>query len=241
MFKIFLRCSGLILHPFAYPDGVMARLVVSEPGARSTVKDSKTVVIGLTGGILSGKSTVSQMLARKGAVIIDADKVGHEAYRPQTPVWHQVAEAFGKDILQANGEIDRKKLGQIVFSDPQALERLNRIMHPAMHDVMKERIEQLRRQGVGVVVLEAAVLIEANWTDLVDQVWVTQASEENVIQRLVNRSGLSEAQARARIRFQLSAEERARHAHVIIDTNCSLAEVEAKVDALWEGVKSGKV
>ena len=201
------------------------------------MKDSRTIVIGLTGGILSGKSTVSQMLAKKGAVLIDADKVGHEAYLPQSPVWHQVVEAFGKEILQGNGEIDRKKLGQTVFSDRQALERLNRIMHPAMHDMMKERIEQLKRQGVPVVVLEAAVLIEANWTDLADQVWVTQASEENVIQRLVSRSGLSEAQARARIRSQLSAEERARHAHVIIDTNCTIAEVEAKVNALWEKVK----
>jgi len=191
------------------------------------------IVIGLTGGILTGKSTVSEILAQRGAVIIDADKVGHEAYRPQTKVWQGVMDAFGTDILKENAEIDRKKLGEIVFHDPQALARLNEIMHPAMHLMMKEEIERLRGEGVDVVVLEAAVLIEANWTDLVDEVWVTMAPEETAVRRLQDRGGLSEEQARARIRSQISSEERAKHADVIIDTNCDLAEVEAKVEELW--------
>jgi len=191
------------------------------------------IVIGLTGGILTGKSTVSEILAQRGAVIIDADKIGHEAYRPQTKVWREVVDAFGTDILKENEEIDRKKLGEIVFHDPQALARLNEIMHPEMHSMMKEEIERLRSEGVDMVVLEAAVLIEANWTDLVDEVWVTVAPEETAVKRLQNRGGLSEGQARARIRSQLSSEERAKHADVIIDTNCDLAEVEAKVEELW--------
>lgn len=191
------------------------------------------IVIGLTGGILTGKSTVSEILAQRGAVIIDADKIGHEAYRPQTKVWREVVDAFGTDILKENEEIDRKKLGEIVFHDPQALARLNEIMHPEMHSMMKEEIERLRTEGVDMVVLEAAVLIEANWTDLVDEVWVTVAPEETAVKRLQNRGGLSEGQARARIRSQLSSEERAKHADVIIDTNCDLAEVEAKVEELW--------
>ena len=191
------------------------------------------IVIGLTGGILTGKSTVSEILAQRGAVIIDADKIGHEAYRPQTKVWREVVDAFGTDILKENEEIDRKKLGEIVFHDPQALARLNEIMHPEMHSMMKEEIERLRSEGVDMVVLEAAVLIEANWTDLVDEVWVTVAPEETVVKRLQDRGGLSEGQARARIRSQLSSEERAKHADVIIDTNCDLAEVGAKVEELW--------
>jgi dephospho-CoA kinase len=196
------------------------------------------IVIGLTGGILTGKSTVSEILAKLGAVIIDADKIGHEAYRPQTKVWREVVDAFGTGILMQNGEIDRKKLGDIVFNDPKALARLNEITHPAMHAMMKEEIEKLRNKGVDVVVLEAAVLIEANWTDLVDEVWVTVAPEETAVKRLQNRGGLSEQQARARIRSQLSSEERAKHADVIINTNCDLAEVRAKVERLWRRLQA---
>jgi dephospho-CoA kinase len=196
------------------------------------------IVIGLTGGILTGKSTVSEILAKLGAVIIDADKIGHEAYRPQTKVWREVVDVFGPGILKQNGEIDRKKLGDIVFNDPKALSRLNEITHPAMHSMMKEEIEKLRNEGVDVVVLEAAVLIEANWTDLVDEVWVTVAPEETAVKRLQNRGGLSEQQARARIRSQLSSEERAKHADVIINTNCDLAEVRAKVERLWRRLQA---
>lgn len=192
------------------------------------------IVIGLTGGILTGKSTVSEMLAQRGAVIIDADKIGHEAYKPHTETWQQVIETFGREILRENGEIDRKKLGEIVFNNPQALARLNEIMHPQMHSMMREEIERLRGEEVEMVVLDAAVLIEANWTDLVDEVWVTVAPEETAVKRLQNRGGLTKDEARARIRSQISFEERAKHADVIIDTDCELAEVEARVEELWQ-------
>ena len=191
------------------------------------------VVIGLTGGILAGKSTISGMLAEKGAVIIDADKIGHAAYKPHTETWQELLDAFGDGILKKNGEIDRKRLGEIVFADPDALSRLNRIVHPRMREMMREEIEQLRGEGVAVVVLEAAVLIEADWTDLADEVWVAVAPEDVVIKRLRDRGGLSEEQARARIRSQLPAEERAKHADVIIDTDCDISEVRARVDELW--------
>jgi dephospho-CoA kinase len=199
------------------------------------------IVIGLTGGILSGKSTISQMLAEKGAVIIDADKIGHEAYKPHTKTWQELVDAFGMSILKENMEIDRKKLGEIVFNDTRALARLNKIVHPEMHSMMKEEIERLRSEGVGVVVLEAAVLIEANWTDLVDEVWVAVAPEEVAVKRLQNRGGLSEEQARARIRSQISSGERAKHADVIIDTDCELSEVRAKVAELWQRLHKGVI
>ena len=190
-------------------------------------------VIGLTGGIGSGKSTVSQCLAELGAVIIDADKVGHEAFKPDTEAWHEVVATFGRQILTTSGEIDRKKLGEIVFSQPEALSQLNRIMHPKMHDMMKSQIEDYRRQGVDVVVLEAAVLIEANWTSLVDEVWVTVASEAMVLERLKKQRGLDEGQTLARIRSQISSEERARHTDVVINNDGDLEEMRAKVKELW--------
>ena len=190
-------------------------------------------VIGLTGGIGSGKSTVSLCLAELGAVIIDADKVGHEAFKPDTEAWHEVVATFGRQIIAPSGEIDRKKLGEIVFSQPEALLRLNRIMHPKMHDMMKSQIEDYRRQGVEVVVLEAAILIEANWTSLVDEVWVTVTSEAMVLERLKQQRGLDEEQTLARIRSQISSEERARHADVVINNNGDLEEVRAKVKELW--------
>ncbi len=191
-------------------------------------------VIGLTGGIGSGKSTVSQCLAELGAVILDADKVGHEAFMPDTEAWHEVVAAFGRQVIAPGGEIDRKKLGEIVFSQPESLSRLNQIMHPRMYDMMKTRIEEYRRQGVDVVVIEAAILIEANWTPLVDEVWVTVAREAAVLERLKLQRGLAEEQILARIHSQLSAEERGKHADVVINNDGDLDEMKAKVKELWE-------
>ncbi len=199
-----------------------------------------TKVIGLAGGIGSGKSTVSQYLAELGAVIIDADKAGHEAFKPNTEAWHEVVAAFGRQILAPSGEVDRKKLGEIVFNDPESLLRLNEIMHPRMYDMMKALIEEYRRQGVDVVVLEAALLIEANWTSLVDEVWVVVASEDTVVKRLKQQRGLEEEKTwarihtQARIRSQLSTEERAKQVDVVINNDGELDEVKAKVRELWE-------
>jgi dephospho-CoA kinase len=192
------------------------------------------IIIGLTGGILSGKSTVAEMLAEKEAVIIDADKIGHEAYKPHTETWQRLVDTFGEWILRRNGEIDRKKLSDIVFSDPASLTLLNQIVHPRMRQIIEEEIEHLRAKGVNVVVLEAAVLIEAKWNDLVDEIWVTVAPEDVIIDRLQNRSGFTEEQARARIRSQLPTEEKVKHADAIIDTNCSLSDVSFRVLELWE-------
>ena len=197
-----------------------------------------TKVIGLTGGIGSGKSTVSRFLQELGAVIIDADKVGHEAYQPNTDTWRELVAAFGGQILAPDGEIDRKKLGEIVFGRPEELERLNRIVHPRMYEMMKARIEEYRRQGVGVVVLEAAILLEAGWDRLVDEVWVTVAPESVVVQRTKERTGLSEEQIRARIHAQLSNEERTKRADVVITNDGTMEELKAKVRDLWERVQA---
>ncbi len=200
----------------------------------------KIFIIGLTGGILSGKSTVAQMLVEKGAGHIDADKIGHEAYEPHTKTWQKAIDAFGTGILKDNEEIDRQKLGDIVFNDPQSLARLNRIVHPQIGRLVVEELEKLRSKGVDVVVIEAVLLIEARWTNIVDEVWVTVAPEETVLKRLQNRSGLSEEQARARIRAQLSSEERAKYGDVVINTDCDLSEVRATVDELWQRLQNRK-
>jgi len=193
-------------------------------------------VIGLTGGIGSGKSTVSDMLRAKGAAVVYADQVGHEVYKPGTAVWDEVVAAFGRQVLTADGEIDRRKLGGIVFADPEARRHLNAITHPPMRRLMAERLDELRRQGVRVAVLEAALLIEASWADLTDEVWLTLAPPAVAAERLMQRSGLSREEAEARIVSQLSNEERLEHADMVIDTNCSLEEVARRVDELWEGL-----
>jgi dephospho-CoA kinase len=192
-------------------------------------------VIGLTGGISSGKSTVAQFLAELGAVIIDADKVGHEAFKPGTKLWREVTAAFGEQILTTDGEIDRQKLGEMVFADPKRLSQLNEIMHPRMSEMVRAQLEDYRRQGVAVAVLEATLLIEAGgeWIKLVDEIWVTVASESTVLKRLMERSGLSEAESLARIRSQMPPTEKVRHADVVINTEYSLDEMKAKVKKLW--------
>ncbi len=195
-------------------------------------------VIGLTGGIGSGKSTVSRFLAELGAVIIDTDKIGHEALKPNTRVWQEIVAAFGRQVLTANNEIDRKKLGEIVFDNPESLSRLNQITHPRMYQMAETQIEEYRRQGVDVVMLEAPVLLEAGWTPLVDEVWVTVAPEATVLRRLKERGGLSSSESLARIRSQLSSEERVRHANVVIDTDCSLTELKTRVKKLWQKLKT---
>ncbi|MEE8346802.1 MAG: dephospho-CoA kinase, partial [Dehalococcoidia bacterium] len=135
-------------------------------------------VIGLTGGIGSGKSTVAQMLEGEGAALLSADAVGHEVYLPDQPAWREVVEVFGRQIVAPDRAIDRKKLGAIVFSDPEQLRRLNAITHPRMKELMREKLEEERKRGARVTVLEAALLFDAGWDDLTDEVWVTMAPPE---------------------------------------------------------------
>jgi len=193
-----------------------------------------TIVIGLTGGIASGKSVVSGMLAEHGALIIDADKVGHEAYRRGSGCYDAVVAAFGAGVVGADGEIDRKALGAKAFGDPAQRKRLEGIVWPWMRETMDKRLAQIRAEGTPVVVLEAAVLIEAGWIPITDQVWVVTVAPEIARQRVMERNGLTAEQADARINAQLTDEERATHAQVIIDNSCTLDELKQRVTAKWE-------
>ena len=191
-------------------------------------------VIGLTGNICSGKSTVSKFLADLGAVVLSADKIGHEALAPHTETWREVVGTFGERILNMEGNVDRQKLGEIVYHNAEDLARLNRIMHPVMYRIAEKEIKELKKQGAEIIVLEAPLLVEAGWLPLVDQVWVTVANESTMLYRCCQRSGLSEDQVLARIRSQIPAEEKTKYADVVIDTDCSLSAVEVKVKGLWE-------
>ncbi len=192
------------------------------------------IVIGLTGGIASGKSTISAALAARGATIVDADKVGHEAYTPGSEGWQAVVDAFGKQIVAENGEIDRRALGAIVFGDPAQRERLQTIIWPVMKRMMARMLEEFRAEGRKVVVVEAAVLLEAGWQDLVDQIWVVTVPVEVAEQRLIARNGLTPEQAQARIAAQLSNEERTSQATVVIDNRGTVEQAEAEVGRRWD-------
>jgi dephospho-CoA kinase len=197
-------------------------------------------VIGLTGGIGAGKSTVTQMLEELGAAVIDADKVGHQIYLPDLPAWREIVDTFGAEVLNADRAINRQALGKIVFANPQALHILNRIVHPKMFDRMLELIAELRaRSSMKAIVVEAAVLIEANWMPLVDQVWVVVASEAVVVDRLAKQRHLTPEQVRTRIAAQLGNDERLKYAHVVIRNDGSLAEVRDAVQQAWDRLSQG--
>ena len=195
-------------------------------------------VIGLTGGIGTGKSTVSALLKELGAEVIEADKVAHEAYEPDTPGWHEVVEAFGEGVLDADGRIDRKALGGIVFGDEEARERLNAIVHPIVRRLLEERIAGLERIGAQAVVIEVPLLVEAikqqsQWTRMLDEIWVVIASEDQAVARVRARSGLDETAIRARIGSQATDRERIEHADAVIDNSGSLEGLRREVTNLW--------
>jgi dephospho-CoA kinase len=195
-------------------------------------------VIGLTGGIGTGKSEVSRLLAELGAEVIEADRVAHEAYEPGTPGWREVLEAFGDRVLDADGWIDRKRLGGIVFDDEQARERLNAIVHPIVRQLLEERIAGLGREGAKFAVIEVPLLIEAikqqsRWTRMLDEIWVVTAPEEQVVKRVQTRSRLDEKAIRARIVSQATDQERIEHADAVIDNSGSLEGLRREVTNLW--------
>ena len=190
-------------------------------------------IIGLTGGIGTGKTEAAKLLEGLGAAVVNADLLGHEVYRPRTEGWREVVAAFGERVVSADGEIDRRALGGIVFSDEAALARLNAITHPRIYALAAERLDALRKQGAGVAALEAALLIEAQWTGLVDEVWVVTSPEEDVIERLGQRNGMDADTARARIGAQMPQSERVGYADAVLENSGSPEELDANVRELW--------
>ena len=192
--------------------------------------DSK-IIIGLTGNIGTGKSTVMGMLAELGAIGIDADKVAHEVVAPGEPAYAQVLAEFGPEIASNGGPIDRARLGQIVFSDPTALARLEAIVHPAV----SLRISRLVAEAQApVVVIEAIKLLEAGLSvRLCNQVWVVTTPRAEQIQRLIATRGLSAQEAILRIDAQPPQEEKTARADVVIDNSGNLEDVRRQVEQAW--------
>jgi len=196
-------------------------------------------VIGITGGIGSGKSTVAEVLEEQGATILNADLVGHDVYLPGRPAYDDIVAEFGTAVVADDGTIDRKKLGPIVFADPAKLARLNAITHPRIKEDMRQRLAELARAGTHVAALEAALLFDAGWDDLTDEVWVTVVDAETAARRTSERSGIPVEQVLERIqKAQMASDERVRRSNVIIETSGTPHDTRRRTLEAWEKLKS---
>ena len=196
------------------------------------------MIIGLTGGIASGKSTVATTLQSWGAYVIDADKLGHRAYVKGTDAFHKVVAQFGEDVVGADGEVDRRALGAKVFGEGGSLKQLTDIVWPAIYDMAAAEIKQsLDSNPNAVVVLEAAVLIEAGWQSLVDEIWVTAVDPSTAIERASARDGVDADAVQARIDAQLSNAERTAEAAVVIDNSADEPPLLAQLENHWKNLQ----
>ena len=191
-------------------------------------------VIGLTGGIACGKTTLADMLRRLGAVIIDADELSRSLTADGGEALPYIRQAFGDGVFQPSGSLDRRKLGAVVFGNEAARETLNGILHPMVYRRMEEELVKCRDLGVKVVVLDVPLLFETHGETLADLTLCAVAPEETQISRLKSRNGLSRAEALSRIRSQMPNEEKARRSDIVIDTNCPLMELEEMIQTLYQ-------
>lgn len=191
-------------------------------------------VIGLTGGIGTGKSTVARFLAELGAEVVDLDMVGHEVLKKGGRAYKSVFKEFGEGILKPDGEINRSRLGKIVFNNHEALNRLNRIVHPEIDKIVAQKVNESRRKGMKVMVLEAAAMLEAERTWQVDEIWVITAAEKSILERLKARPEYSEVEIKNRIKSQMTNEERLNQANIVINNDGTSDELKEKVKAEWE-------
>jgi len=190
-------------------------------------------LIGLTGNIAAGKTTVCNILRKLGAHIIDADALVHRLLAKGQPVYRQVVAAFGQDILTANGEIDRARLGRLVFGNPEALRRLEAIVHPAVAELVEQEIAA---STAAVIVVDAVKLIESGLSKRCNAVWVVTAREEQQFQRLTEKRGMSPQDARQRIRAQEPQERKIALADVVIDNSGTEEETEAQIVRAWQRI-----
>ncbi|MBE9506120.1 MAG: dephospho-CoA kinase [Chloroflexi bacterium] len=193
-------------------------------------------VIGVTGNIGSGKSTVCHMLERRGCPVVDADMQAHETYRRGTTVWRGILSAFGPEVLGPDGEVNRTALGRRVFDDAAARERLNALVHPATKRRVQRLLAGFRTQGYEWAAVEATLLIEAGWQRMVDRIWLVASPEALVIDRLRRDRDQTGSESKARIAAQMSAIEKMEHADDIIYNDSSLGELEARMEQLWQGL-----
>jgi dephospho-CoA kinase len=195
-----------------------------------------TRVIGLTGGIGSGKSTVSRLLQKLGASLVDADAIVHELQAAGSPMLERIVDAFGPGMLTRSGELDREALGSLVFGDAEARQRLNAIVHPAVGVEMARRIEEARKGRAPLVVVDVPLLLETGRRQGFDAVVVVYCRESQQIERQQARDGSSREDAEQRVRAQLSIEEKRRMADHVIDNSGSMEETDRQVRDLYEAL-----
>ena len=207
---------------------------------KSETKRDRGIIVGITGGIACGKTTVSELLADKGAIPINADEIGHQLLKSDSPVIDELVKLFGSEILDESGDVCRKKLGAIVFDDKSARERLNGILHPLIIQRSRSHAQQLVNDDPScVVLLDAPLLIEAGAYDSVDIIVVVTASRETQMQRILERSQeqnrpLTETEAQTRIDSQMPLSEKVKYADVVIENEGSFEELQKQVDTLWD-------
>lgn len=200
------------------------------------------MIIGLTGGIGSGKSVVGAILADLGAHVIDTDKVGHRVYAPGGEGWRRIVDTFGRGVLAPDETIDRKKLGAIVFADDTKRRELNAIVHPLIFQEILREIDARRAAGFrGHFVLEAPVLVEAKGTGMVDRVWVVTATRAAIRARLAGARDMTHAEIDARMAAQLTDAQRREHADVVIENDGDLATLRVRVEAAWRALDADRL
>ena len=199
------------------------------------------LIVGLTGGIGSGKSIVASMFKDLGAKIIDADKLGHSVIFPYKPTWKKIVKLFGKDILQNGLIIDRKKLGKIVFANQTLLKKLNEITHPEMTKLIKKEINLAKNKTYNqekVLIIDAALIYEVKIDRLMDKIIVVYIDEDEQIKRLIKRNNLSKKEALQRIRSQIPMKEKAKMADYVIDNSNSLDKTKKQAEKIWQSLVS---
>ena len=196
-------------------------------------------VIGLTGGIASGKSTTARLLRELGARIVDADQLARDIVAPGQPALAEIVRAFGAEVLTPEGTLDRKRLGAIVFADADKRRTLNAITHPRIAQLTQERLAGLAQEGLPVAVYEAALLVENGAHHALDGLIVTSCDEATQLARLTGRDGLTEAEARARVAAQLPLADKVAAADWVIDTCGPVAETQKQVAKVWDEILAG--
>ena len=211
-----------------------AKSIVFETSLCTNYNTHEMKIIGLTGNIASGKTEVAKIFKELGAKIIDADKIAREVVEPGEPAWQQIVEEFGGNILNADGSINRKKLGGIVFNDGKKREKLNQITHPSIMTQIKETIDGYKKENAKLVILEAALIVEkGGLLSLIDELIVVSADAETQIARMMTRDRLKRDEALSRMESQMPISEKTKHATYIIDNSGSLGETRKQVEEIW--------
>jgi len=199
------------------------------------------LIVGLTGGIVGGKSTVASMFKDLGVKIVDADKLGHSVILPHRPAWEKITRLFGKDILRNDLTIDRERLGKIVFTNQTLLKKLNEITHPEIIKLIKKEINLARNKTYNqekILIIDAALIYEAKMDRLMDKIIVVYIDEDEQVKRLVKRDNLSKEEALQRIKSQMPMKEKIKMADYVIDNSSSLDKTKEQVKKIWQSIVS---